>query len=41
MRDVLLIVAAALLVAGVALVYIPAGVIAAGVLVGALVLLTE
>jgi hypothetical protein len=41
MRNAALIVAVCLLVAGCALIYWPAGFLAAGVLVGALVLLTD
>lgn len=41
MRNALLVVAAALITAGVALVYIPAGVFIAGVLLGAFVLFTD
>lgn len=41
MRNALLIVACGFLIAGAALIYVPAGVILAGVLLGALVLLSE
>jgi hypothetical protein len=41
MRNALLIVAACLIVAGVSLVYVPAGVVVAGLLVGAFVVSSE
>lgn len=41
MRNVLLVVAIALVVAGATLVYVPAGLVLAGLLLGAAVLLSE